>query len=373
MTQPDTIDAYLARLPAEQGAALAKIRKAILAAAPRAEECFSYGLPAFRDAGGLVAGFGASAKHCAYYPMSGSVVAGLESELEGYATSKGAIRFEASKPLPASLIRKLVKARQAENAAAPAKAPKRPAKKAGQERLKAARAKAAPKTVKRAAAAPPEIDAVLSELERDGSSKFRADMSARYGIVTKDPAFGTPMGKIKLIARKLGHDHDLAEALWRTGVYEARMLASMVDEPERVTAAQMNRWAKDFDNWAVVDTLCFNLFDRTSCAFAQVTSWSKSKDEFIKRAAFALLASLALHGHGSDEDFVRALPLVEGASSDGRNFVKKGVSWALRAIGSKKSPKLRAAARALAQRLAKSDEPSARWIGKDALRAFAKA
>src|SRR5688572_8719479 len=107
MTQPDTIDAYLAPLPAEQRMALEKIRKAIHAAAPRAQECFSYGLPAFRDAGGLVAGFGAGARHCAYYPMSGSVVAGLESELKGYATSKGAIRFEARKPLPASLVRKL--------------------------------------------------------------------------------------------------------------------------------------------------------------------------------------------------------------------------------------------------------------------------
>jgi 3-methyladenine DNA glycosylase AlkD/uncharacterized protein YdhG (YjbR/CyaY superfamily) len=373
MTLPDTIDAYLGRLPTEQRMALEKIRKAILAAAPRAEECFSYGLPAFRDAGGLVAGFGASARHCAYYPMSGSVVAALESELEGYATSKGAIRFEASKPLPARLVRKLVKARQAENAAATTKAPKRPAKKAGSARLKPARTKAAPKTLKRAAAALPDVDAVLGELERDGSSQLRADMSARYGIVTRDPAFGTPMAKIKLVARKLGHDHDLAEALWKTGVYEARMLASMVDEPERVTPAQMNRWAKDFDNWAVVDTLCFNLFDRTACAFAQITAWSSSKDEFIKRAAFALLASTALHGHGTDEDFVRALPLIEGAASDGRNFVKKGVSWALRAIGGKKSRKLRAAARTLAQQLAKSDEPAARWIGKDALRAFAKA
>ncbi len=217
MTQPDTIDAYLARLPAEQGMALEKIRKAILAAAPQAEECFSYGLPAFRDAGGLVAGFGASSRHCAYYPMSGSVVAGLESELKGYATSKGAIRFDVTKPLPARLVRKLVKARQAENAATAPKAAQRPAKKAGPARLKPAKAKVAPKTVKRAAAAPPDVDAVLSQLERDGSSKFRADMSARYGIVTKDPAFGTPMAKIKLVAKKLGHDHDLAEALWKPG------------------------------------------------------------------------------------------------------------------------------------------------------------
>jgi uncharacterized protein YdhG (YjbR/CyaY superfamily) len=116
MAKPATIDEYLARLPAEQGAALAKVRKAILAAAPNATECFSYGLPAFRDAGGLLAGLGASAKHCAYYPMSGSVVAAFASELQRYETSKGAIRFDAARPLPATLVRKLVKARQAENA-----------------------------------------------------------------------------------------------------------------------------------------------------------------------------------------------------------------------------------------------------------------
>ncbi|MEO8183520.1 MAG: DNA alkylation repair protein [Deltaproteobacteria bacterium] len=237
--------------------------------------------------------------------------------------------------------------------------------------------KAAPKiktktSAKTPAAEPPDVALLLAELERNASSKIRADMSARYGIVTKDPALGTPMAKIKLIARKLGRDHALAEALWKTGIYEARLLASLVDEPERVTRAQMNRWAKDFDNWAVVDTLCFNLFDRTPHALAQVAAWSKSKDEFVKRAAFALLASLALHGHGADEELLRALPLIEGASGDERNFVKKGVSWALRAIGRKPSPKLRAAARALAQRLATSEQAAARWTGKDALREFAK-
>ena len=238
-------------------------------------------------------------------------------------------------------------------------------------------AKAAPRTqtkpsknAKKLAAGPPDVATLLAELERNGSSKFRADLSARYGIVTKDPAFGTPMAKIKLIARKVGRDHALAEALWKTRIYEARLLASLVDEPERVTRAQMNRWAKDFDNWAVVDTLCFNLFDRTPHAFAQIATWSKSKDEFVKRAAFALLASLALHGRGADEELLRALPLIERASGDERNFVKKGVSWALRAIGRK--PRLRAEARALAQRLAKSEQAAARWTGKDALREFAK-
>jgi uncharacterized protein YdhG (YjbR/CyaY superfamily) len=123
MVKPATIDAYLARLPDDQRIALEKVRRAIVAAAPNATECFSYGLPAFRDAQGLLAGFGASAKHCAYHPMSRSVVEALASELERYDTSKGTIRFDATRPLPAALVRRLVKARQAENAPTARKPP----------------------------------------------------------------------------------------------------------------------------------------------------------------------------------------------------------------------------------------------------------
>jgi 3-methyladenine DNA glycosylase AlkD len=234
---------------------------------------------------------------------------------------------------------------------------------------KPARAKKPP-TAK--ASAVRDVEAVLRELKRHASAKFRADMSARYGIVTKDETFGTPMAKIKAIAKPLGKDHAFAEALWRTGVYEARILVSMVGEPERLTPAQMDRWAKDFDNWGVVDTLCFNLFDRSPHAFSQIRKWARAKDEYVRRGAFALLACTALHGHGEDADFLEALALVERASTDDRNFVKKGVSWALRAIGGKKSPKLRAAARELAGELSRSADRTARWIGKDALRAFAK-
>ena len=182
---------------------------------------------------------------------------------------------------------------------------------------------------------PRDVDAVLRDLERNASKQFRSDMTTRYGIVTKARVFGTPMAKIKGVAKTLGRDHALAEALWQTGVYEARMLASMVEEPACVTAAQMDRWIKDCDNWALVDTLAFNLFDRTPYAFARVARWSESNDEFVKRAAFALLACLALHGRGQEEDFQKAMPLIERAASDERTFVKKGVSWALRAIGGK--------------------------------------
>jgi 3-methyladenine DNA glycosylase AlkD len=146
------------------------------------------------------------------------------------------------------------------------------------------------------------------------------------------------------------------------------MMTPFVDEPARVTPAQMDRWAKDFDNWAVCDALCFHLFDRTPHAWRKIEKWSRSREEFVRRAAFALLASVALHDKtAADAPFLKALPLVERAASDDRNFVKKGVSWALRGIG-RRNAALNAAAVKLARRLAESTEPSARWVGRDALR-----
>ena len=216
------------------------------------------------------------------------------------------------------------------------------------------------------------LAAALAMLEAQASAKVRADMAPRYGIVT-DKARGVPMAKMQAIAKALGRDHALAAALWETGVYEARMVACMIDDPAVVTPGQMDRWRADFDNWAIVDTVCFKLFDRVPHAFARVDAWATLNDEFGRRAAFALLACLALHGHGTDADYLARLPLIEAAATDERNFVKKGVNWALRAIGGKKSPPLRAAARDLAARLAQSPDKTARWIGKDAQKAFTKA
>jgi 3-methyladenine DNA glycosylase AlkD len=146
------------------------------------------------------------------------------------------------------------------------------------------------------------------------------------------------------------------------------MLTAFVAEPAMVTSAEMDRWCKDFDNWAICDTLCFHLWDRTPHAFRKIEQWAKRRDEFVKRAAFALLASVALHDKKANDDaFLRCLPLIEAAAIDNRNFVKKGVSWALRGIG-KRNNKLRAAAVVLARRLSESYEPAARWVGKDTLR-----
>ena len=205
---------------------------------------------------------------------------------------------------------------------------------------------------------------------RDHASQALRDGMARFAIPS-DHALGVSMKDIQSLAKQLGKDHGVASALWDTGVYEARMLAAYVEEPGRVTPAQMDRWCRDFDNWAVCDTLCFTLFDRTPYAFGKVVQWSSRRDEFQKRAAFALLASLALHGRLEDESlYGDGLALIEREAHDDRNFVKKGVNWALRAIG--RRAEWRAEATVVAKRLSASDAASARWIGKDALREFAK-
>ena len=208
--------------------------------------------------------------------------------------------------------------------------------------------------------------AAVAELKRLGTKKTRDGM-ARYAIPS-DNAFGVMVGQIREVAKRLGRNHELAQELWDSGWYEARMLATFVDEPKLVTPAQMDRWCRDFDNWAICDTACFHLFDKTPYAFKKVSQWSKRKDEFAKRGAFALLASLALHDKKSDDRlFAACLPLIEHAAVDDRNFVKKGVSWALRGMG-RRNPALRASAMELAERLAASPDATARWIGKDALR-----
>lgn len=209
------------------------------------------------------------------------------------------------------------------------------------------------------------LKALADRATREGMS--------RYGIPS-DGAFGVPVGKIRAYAKELGTQHDLALALWKTGQYESRMLACFIADPARVTPALMDAWVKTFDNWAVCDTACFHLFDRTPHAFAKVKKWAARRDEFVRRAAFALLASVALHDKKApDEPFLAALPLIERAASDERNFVKKGVSWALRGIGKRRSDPLHAAALELATRLAASADPAARWVGRDALRDLSRA
>jgi len=208
--------------------------------------------------------------------------------------------------------------------------------------------------------------AAVASLRRLAKKEIRDGM-ARYGLPC-DNAFGVSVGNIQTLAKQFGRDHELALALWDRGWYEARMLATFVDEPARVTPAQMDRWCRDFDNWGICDTVCFHLFDRTPHAFAKISKWADRKREFEKRAAFALLASVALHDKKpADAPFRESLELIARAATDERNFVKKGVSWALRGIG-KRNAQLRAAATGLAERLAESSSAAARWVGNDTLR-----
>jgi 3-methyladenine DNA glycosylase AlkD len=211
-----------------------------------------------------------------------------------------------------------------------------------------------------------QVAFALTWLKRH-SSRTTLEGMARYSIPS-DHAYGVAMKDIKALGVMLGRNQPLAAALWATGVYEARMLASFVGDPERLTAAQMERWCKDFDNWAFCDAMSFNLFDRTPHAWTKVAQWSSRRNEFEKRTAFALLWSLTVHDKSAgDERFEQGLSLVEREAGDERHFVKKATNMALRAIG-KRNRALNAAAVVVAQRLAESKHAAARWVGTDALR-----
>ena len=220
-------------------------------------------------------------------------------------------------------------------------------------------------------AATPDPHSVVATL-RSLATKAARDGMARYGIPS-DNAFGVSVGTLQQYAKQLGHDHDLAAALWATGWYEARMLAAYVDDPAHVTPAQMDRWCRDFDNWAICDTVCFVLFDHTPHAWSKVAQWARRKDEYVKRAVFALLWGLTVHDKASgDAPFVKGLTLIERGATDERHYVKKAVNMALRATG-KRNLTLNAAAVEVAERLALSSNAAARWNGKDALRELTSA
>lgn len=189
---------------------------------------------------------------------------------------------------------------------------------------------------------------------------------AHYGIRSPQ-TFGVPMSALRPLARRLGRDHALAQALWNTEWLEARLLAGLIADPAQLTVRQMEAWAKQFDNWAVCDNTCLPLFDRTPLAWAMVERWARRRAEFVRRAAFATLAGLAIHDRQAvDDRFVRLLPLLKRAAGDDRPYVKKAVNWALRQIG-KRNRRLHRAALDAARALAVSRQPSARWIGRDAL------
>ena len=226
------------------------------------------------------------------------------------------------------------------------------------------------RTVSPTASPASQAKAVLAELKKLSSGKIRDGMG-RYGL-PHAKALGVSVGAIQQLGKKLGRSQALATALWETDVYEARLLAAFVGEPDKLTPALMDRWCRDFDNWGVVDTVCFKLFDQSPHGWSRVEKWAKLKGEQQRRAGFVMLACLAAHSDGiPDKQFLEFLPLIEWGATDERNFVKKGVSWALRMVG-RQSPVMRQECLALAKRLTESADPTARWIGKEALRDLGK-
>jgi 3-methyladenine DNA glycosylase AlkD len=210
-------------------------------------------------------------------------------------------------------------------------------------------------------------EAILGEL-RSRSDPAALEGMARFGIQTEHAVGGIRVPELRAMARRIGRDHRMALALWSSGIHEACLLATMVDEPAAVTERQMESWARDFDSWDVVDGACINLFRLTPYGWAKAVAWSAREEEYVKRAGFALMAALAVHDKGaSDAEFEALLPLIEGEAGDRRNLVRKAVSWALRQIG-KRNATLNGAAVAAAERILASGVPSARWVASDALR-----
>ncbi len=211
---------------------------------------------------------------------------------------------------------------------------------------------------------------VINRLKQMGSRRTVAGM-ARFGINPKR-TLGISIYNLRPLAREIGRDHRLAQQLWASGLHEARILASYIEDPDRVSAAQMERWVKDFDSWDVCDQVT-ELFTRTRLARAKIRLWAKRDEEFVKRAAFAMIAELAWHSKtAADKEFEPFFRLIKRAAADERNFVKKAVNWALRNIG-KRNRRLNRRAVAVARAIGQIDSRAARWIAADALRELTSA
>jgi 3-methyladenine DNA glycosylase AlkD len=190
---------------------------------------------------------------------------------------------------------------------------------------------------------------------------------ARYGIKT-EARLGVSVPNMRKLAKELGRDHELALALWRTGIAEARIVAALVDEHELITETQMEDWVLGIDSWDVCDQVCMNLFEKSPLARKKINDWSERDEEFVKRTAFTLIACLAWHDkEAEDARFIEFFPVIKRGAKDERNFVKKAVNWALRNIG-KRNPRLNSAAIALAREFREIDSRAAGWIASDVLR-----
>jgi 3-methyladenine DNA glycosylase AlkD len=209
------------------------------------------------------------------------------------------------------------------------------------------------------------VERISSELKSRANSENVAGM-VRFGI-NPNGTLGISIYVLREIAKQVGTDHKLALELWHTGFHEARILASYIEDPNQITEGQMETWVKDFDSWDVCDQVC-GLFEESPFAYKKVFEWSTRPEEFVKRAAYAIMAGLAVHDKNANDDwFEKFFTIIESQASDDRNFVKKAVNWALRNIG-KRNLRLNAGAVACAYRIANIDSRSAHWIASDALR-----
>lgn len=207
---------------------------------------------------------------------------------------------------------------------------------------------------------------ILKKLKSLSDPKAVEGMT-RFGINSKN-TYGVSIPEIRKLGKKIGKDHKLAQQLWSSEIHEARILACLIDRAEDVTEGQMEKWVKDFDSWDVCDQVCMNLFDKTKFAYSKAEEWSKRKEEFVKRAGFVLMASLAVHDKkAKDENFLNFLPLIKRESTDDRNFVRKAINWALRQIG-KRNKNLNKEAIKIAMEIQKIDSKTAKWIASDAIR-----
>ena len=190
---------------------------------------------------------------------------------------------------------------------------------------------------------------------------------SRFGI-NPENTYGVSIPNLRKIAKEVGKNHTLAQQLWASGIHEAKILASMIDDPKAVTDEQMEVWVKGFDSWDVCDQVCMNLFSKVPLGWKKINDWSQRDEEFVKRAAFALIACFAWYDKGSDDKiFIRLLPVIVSGATDERNYVKKAVNWALRHIG-KRNLALNAAALKTAEEVKQLDSKAARWIAADAIR-----
>ena len=207
---------------------------------------------------------------------------------------------------------------------------------------------------------------VIKKLKSLANPDYLAGMA--HFVVNTERAWGVSAGRMRKLAKEIGTDHKLALELWETGIHEARVIATLIDDPKQVTKSQMNKWVRQIDNWGVCDACCGVLFDKTPFAWSKAIEWSERKGEFVKRAGFVLMAALAIHDKKApDKKFLPFFDIIKRHADDERNFVKKAVNWALRQIG-KRNVVLNKKAVVVAKEIQKMDSPVARWIASDALR-----